>query len=132
MENNLPVGSKPVVLVVEDDEFLSSVHKNKLTKEGFEVVMAGNGQEALDIVGKVKPGIILLDLIMPVMDGFETLKKLKEDPDLKDTKVIILTNLSQDEDKQRVMDLGAIDYIVKANVSFREIVNVVKHNLGLE
>jgi CheY-like chemotaxis protein len=132
MEKNVPKNKKPKVLVVEDDVFLSNVHKKKLALEGFEVYMAGNGQEALALAPKVKPDIILLDLIMPVMDGFQTLKELKENPELKDIKVMILSNLSQDEDKQRVMEMGAVDFVVKANVSFRAIIGHIKHHLGQE
>jgi DNA-binding response OmpR family regulator len=120
---------KPIILVVEDDPFISNVHKRKLSKEEFEVSLASNGQEAIDFVKKRKPDIILLDLIMPVKDGFETLKELKADPNLKDIKVIILSNLSQEEDKQKVMEMGAIDYVVKANVSFREILDLIKKHL---
>jgi DNA-binding response OmpR family regulator len=130
MENNVPKNKKPKVLVVEDDVFLSNVHKKKLALEGFEVYMAGNGQEALALAPKVKPDIILLDLIMPVMDGFQTLKELKENPELKDIKVLILSNLSQDEDKQRVMEMGAVDFVVKVNVSFRAIIGHIKYHLG--
>lgn len=118
------------VLVAEDDKFLSGVYKNKLTKEGFEVILVMNGREVLAAARQKKPDIILLDLIMPGKDGFEVLKELKNDADLKDIKVIILSNLSQEEDKKRVMDLGALDYVVKANVSFREIVETVKHHLS--
>ena len=114
------------VLVVEDDKFLSNIHKSKLAKEGFEVRHACNGDEAIKIAKQQKPALVLLDLIMPIKDGFETLKEIKADPDLKDVKVVILSNLSQEEDKKRVMDMGATDYIVKANVSFHEIVDKVK------
>jgi len=131
MENNIQEKQKPRVLVVEDDIFLVNVHKKKLAKEGFEVIVAGNGNEALDLAQKNKPDIILLDLIMPMKDGFQTLKELKANPDLKNIKVIIFSNLSQEEDKQRAMEAGAVDYIVKANVSFREIINQVKHHLGI-
>jgi two-component system, OmpR family, alkaline phosphatase synthesis response regulator PhoP len=127
MENGL---KKPVVLVVEDDTFLSSVHKNKLTKEGFETLIAANGEEALKMAAEKKPDIILLDLIMPVKDGFETLEELKKNPSLKNIKVVILSNLSQDEDKKRVLEMGAVDYVVKANVAFREIVDLVKKHLA--
>ncbi|MFA7319034.1 MAG: response regulator [Parcubacteria group bacterium] len=129
MENdmqNVSTEKKKVVLAVEDDTFLAGVHRNKMAKEGFDIFIAGNGREALDFLKTKKPDIILLDLIMPVMDGFETLKAIKENPETKDLKVVILSNLSQEEDKQRVMDMGALDYIVKANVSFREIVEKVK------
>lgn len=114
------------VLVVEDDKFLSNIHKTKLAKEGFEVEHAANGEEALKIARKRKPKLVLLDLIMPIKDGFETLKEFKEDSELKDVKIIILSNLSQEEDKQKALELGAAEYIVKANVFFREIVEKVK------
>lgn len=127
----MPENKKPLILVAEDDKFIAKVYQNKLTKEGFEVFLAMNGQEAIDFVKKRKPDIILTDLIMPVKDGFETLKELKADPASKDIKVIILSNLSQEEDKQKVMEMGAIDYVVKANVSFREILDLIKHHLGI-
>ena len=117
------------VLVVEDDKFLSNIHKVKLAKEGFEARHAANGEEALKMAREKKPDLILLDLIMPIKDGFETLKELKADEALKDIKVIILSNLSQEEDRQRTMALGAVDYIIKANVSFREVVEMVKKHL---
>ncbi len=129
MENDMPIAAengKKLVLAVEDDAFLASIHKNKMAKEGFEIFVAGNGREALEFLKTRKPDIILLDLIMPVMDGFETLKEIKANPETKDLKVVVLSNLSQEEDKQRVMDMGALDYVVKANVSFREIVEKVK------
>jgi DNA-binding response OmpR family regulator len=132
MENGIQEKKNTLVLVIEDDSFIANVHKKKLTKEGFEVAMAGNGEEGLALAQKSKPDIILLDLIMPVKDGFQTLKELKENPELKDIKVIVLSNLSQEDDKQRIMDMGAVDYIVKANISFREIINQIKRHLGLE
>lgn len=114
------------VLVVEDDAFLQNIYEAKLKKEGFEVETANNGQEALDLARQKKPDVILLDLIMPIKDGFETLRELKEDTALKDIKVAILSNLSQEEDKQKLMELGAIDYVVKANISFGEIVEKIQ------
>jgi DNA-binding response OmpR family regulator len=131
MENNIPEKKNLLVLVVEDDFFLVNVHKKKLVKEGFEVLVAGNGNEALDLARKNKPDIILLDLIMPIKDGFQALKELKADSELKNIKVIVLSNLGQEEDKQRAMEAGAVDYIVKANVSFREIINQIKHHLEI-
>lgn len=135
MENdmqNVSENKKKLVLAVEDDTFLAGVHRNKMAKEGFEIVVAGNGREALEFLKTKKPDIVLLDLIMPIMDGFETLKAIKENPETKDIKVVILSNLSQEEDKQRVMDMGALDYIVKANVSFREIIEKVKMYMEVE
>jgi len=122
---------KPSVLVAEDDEFMLKVHQKKMNKEGFEVFLARNGQEALDLAKEKKPDIILLDLIMPVKDGFETLKALKADPELKKIKVIVLSNLSQEEDKIWAQEMGAVDYFVKANVSFSKIILMTKHHLGI-
>ena len=118
------------ILVGEDDKFLSNIYKTKLTKIGFQVDHALNGEEALKMARENKPDLILLDLIMPVKDGFETLKELKADSSLKDVQVIILSNLSQEEDRQRVLNLGAVEYVVKADVSFSEIVKLVKKYLA--
>ena len=125
MEND----RKPLILVAEDDIFISDAQRNKLAKEGFDVCIAGNGIEVLAKAREKAPDIILLDLIMPLKDGFETLKELKADAKLKNIKVIVLSNLSEAEDKKKVMDMGAIDYVVKANSSLREIVELIKRNL---
>jgi two-component system, sensor histidine kinase and response regulator len=119
------------VLVVEDDPFYSKIYKTKLAKEKIESQIVSNGNEALKVVKELVPGLILLDLIMPGKDGFETLAELKSDPVLQGVPVIVLSNLSQEEDIQRIMDLGAAEYLVKANVPIQEVVDKVKHNLGL-
>ena len=122
--------SPKIILVGEDDKFLSNVYKTKLAKEGYQVEHGVDGQEVLQLAREKKPDLILLDLIMPVMDGFETLAELKADPDLKDIKVVILSNLSQEEDKKKVFDLGAVEFVVKANVSFKEVIECVKKHLA--
>ena len=132
MENNSEEQKKPLVLTVEDDPFILTIHKNKLAKEGFDAMLAANGEEAMKLARERKPDIILLDLIMPIKDGFQTLKELKDDPQLKDIKVLVLSNLSQEEDQQRVIEMGAAEYIVKANVSFKEIIERIKFHLGLK
>jgi DNA-binding response OmpR family regulator len=121
--------NNPFIVVAEDDRFYSSIFKTKLTKEGFDVVIAENGEEALKAIKARRPELLLLDLIMPVKDGFGVLKDLRADSKLKDLKVIVATNLSQEEDKQRVMALGAIDYVVKTNVSINEMVEIIKKHL---
>lgn len=121
---------KKLMLVVEDDNFYSNIYKVKLAKEGIDARVAGNGDDALALARREKPDLVLMDLIMPGKDGFETLKAFKEDDSLKDIRVVILSNLSQEEDKQRVMDLGAIEYIVKANISLQEMVDRVKKYLA--
>lgn len=120
----------PYVLVVEDDPFYSKIYKTKLAKEKIKSQIVGNGNEAIKAAQALRPKLILLDLIMPGKDGFETLAELKADPNLKDVPVIVLSNLSQDEDIKRIMALGALEYLVKANVPIQEVINKVKYNLG--
>lgn len=119
------------VLVVEDDPFYSKIYKTKLAKEKIDSQLVANGNEALKAVKALRPGLILLDLIMPGKDGFETLAELKADDAVKDIPVIVLSNLSQDEDIRRIMALGAKEYLVKANVPIQEVIDKVKHTLGL-
>ena len=123
------VTNKKTILVAEDDSFYSNIYKFKLNKEGFDVQTANNGDEALKLAKEHKPDLILLDLIMPIKDGFETLKELKLDPALKDVKVIVISNLGQDEDITRTKELGAQDYLVKANMSIQEMMDKVKSYL---
>lgn len=117
------------VLVIEDDPFYANIYRTKLTKENIDVEVASNGDDALAIARKRKPALVLTDLIMPRKDGFQTLKEFKEDPILKDIKMIVLSNLSQEEDMERVKTLGAEEYLIKANVSLQEVVEKVKNSL---
>jgi two-component system, OmpR family, alkaline phosphatase synthesis response regulator PhoP len=110
------------VLVVEDDKFLSSAYKVKLTKSGFEVQMAGDGQEAIELLQNFRPDIILLDLVMPRKDGFTTLAEIKQHPQLKNIPVIVTSNLGQKEDLDKAMGLGALDYIIKSDLSMDTLV----------
>lgn len=119
------------LLVVEDDKFYANIYRTKFAKEGYAIRLASDGEEALRMAREQKPDLILLDLIMPKKDGFETLRELKADASLKDVRVVVFSNLSQDEDVKRVMDAGAFDYIVKANISLQEMVTRVKGYLEL-
>jgi DNA-binding response OmpR family regulator len=130
METTNTAGGGKIILVAEDDKFLSNVYIKKLTKEGYQVEHANNGEEALQAARAKKPDLILMDLMMPVKDGFEALKEMKEDAALKDIKVIILSNLSQEEDQKRVLGMGAVEYVVKANVSFHEVIDIIKKHLA--
>ncbi|HEX8762976.1 MAG TPA: response regulator [Candidatus Saccharimonadales bacterium] len=112
------------VLIVEDEKPLSHALTLKLTNEGFVVTTAQNGQECLDAVKKGHFDIILLDLMMPVMDGFQVLQKLKEFGPM--PYVIVLSNLSQREDEERVLSLGAQKYFIKSNTPLAVIVDEVK------
>jgi len=121
------------VLLVEDDSFLRDICQKKLIKEGFNVDMAVNGEEAVKKVDEFKPEIVLLDIILPAMDGFEVLKRIRSHNDeaIKTMPVIMLTNLGQEEDVKKALELGASDYLVKAHFTTEEIVKKIKNKLNL-
>lgn len=118
-----------VILVVEDDRFLSRIYSTKLTKEGYEVVLAVEADEADRKLKEKKPDLILLDLVLPKRSGFEFLEEIKQNADFKAIPVIILSNLGQEEDIARGKKLGAADYLVKANFSIQEVVEKIKKQL---
>jgi len=113
------------ILIVEDDAFLHNLLADKLEqlrKNGIEVYPTFSGKEALEKAKEVHPDVVLLDVVLPGMNGFEVLEALRKDPELKDVSVIILSNLNQDKDKQRAKELGVTDYMVKANFMLEELV----------
>ena len=116
-----------VILVVEDDKFLRELMTQKLIREGFKISEAVDGEEGLKKIKEEKPGIVLLDLILPGIDGFEVLTKMKEDPEVSQTPVIILSNLGQREDVERGLKLGATDYLIKAHFTPGEIIEKIKN-----
>lgn len=114
------------VLVVEDDKMILDMYTLKFTQEGYEVVQAENGKDGLEMAKQHHPDIILLDIILPQMDGFTVLKSLKSDKSLKNIPVILLTNLGQDGDVKKGLELGAVDYLIKANFTPSQVVDKVK------
>ncbi len=118
--------TKIKILIVEDDQTLRDMYSAKFLSEGFEVIQADNGVDGLDLAKTKKPAAILLDVMMPKLDGFATLKELKADKNMKKIPVVMLTNLGQDEDIKKGKELGAADYFVKANQTPSEIVDKVK------
>ncbi|MFC1662799.1 response regulator transcription factor [Patescibacteria group bacterium] len=120
------MATKTKVLIVEDEKMLGEMYKTKFEMEGFAVDQALDGQEGIDTARKSKPDIILLDIIMPKLDGFIVLQELKKDDKTKDIPVILLTNLGQEDDVKRGKKLGASDYFVKANHSPADVVVKVK------
>ncbi len=124
------MNTKPLILLVEDDRFISRAYKDGLEQSGFEVETATNGVEGMEQVRQRAPHLILLDLIMPEKDGFEMLAELKIDKDLKRIPVIILSNLGQSTDIQKAKDLGAVDYLVKADSSMQEVIEKVKIHIA--
>ncbi len=117
------------ILFVEDEMALQKTFKDILNEEGYEMLSAFDGEIGLRLSKEKKPDLILLDLILPKIDGFEFLEKLKADPETKDIPVIILTNLERTEDIERALELGATTYLVKANYTLKEVVEKVKKAL---
>jgi CheY-like chemotaxis protein len=119
------------VLVVEDDAFYQKIYKTKLAKENINAELAGDGDEAIRIIKeRGVPSLMMLDLIMPGKDGFQTLTDIKASPEMKDTPVIVLSNLSQEEDIKRVMAMGATEYLIKANTPIQDIISRLKDALA--
>ncbi|OGZ18998.1 MAG: hypothetical protein A2175_01575 [Candidatus Nealsonbacteria bacterium RBG_13_42_11] len=114
------------ILVIEDDKFLRELISQKLIKEGYNVSEAIDGEEGLKKIKGEKPDLVLLDLILPGIDGFEVLTKMKEDTTLPPIPVIILSNLGQKEDVEKGLKLGAVDYLIKAHFTPGEIVEKIK------
>ena len=117
------------VLIVEDDEFLRSLNAKRLETEGFKVAVAVDGQNAIDLIPKEMPNLIFLDLLLPGVDGFEVLKTIKADEKTKDIPVVVFSNLGQKEDVEKAHNLGAIDFLVKANFTLDDVVAKIKEIL---
>lgn len=117
------------ILIIEDDKFLRELIAQKLKKEGYKISEAIDGEEGVKKIKEEKPDLILLDLILPGIDGFEVLSRMKEDPVLAKIPVVILSNLGQKEDVERGLKLGAVDYLIKAHFTPGEIVEKVRSAL---
>jgi DNA-binding response OmpR family regulator len=118
------------ILIVEDDKFLRELISKKLKGEGFSVSEAVDGEAGLKQIKEIKPDLVLLDLILPSIDGFEVLSRVKEDPAIKSIPVIILSNLGQKEEVERGLKLGAYDYLIKAHFTPGEIIEKIRNILG--
>lgn len=115
------------ILFIEDESALQKTFNDLLEQEGYKVISAFNGSSGLEIAQKELPDLILLDLILPKMDGFEVLKELKRNERTKDIPVIVLTNLESIEDIDKAIQLGAKTYLVKAQYSLEEVVEKIKN-----
>ena len=118
------------ILIVEDDPLMSRMYQKIFTFENYEVEMAGDGQEGLDKARASKPTLILMDIMMPVMNGLEALEKLKADPETKAIPVIMLTNLAGQQDAEAALSKGAIKYIVKSEYEPKQVTSMVKEILA--
>ncbi|HOY55958.1 MAG TPA: response regulator [bacterium] len=123
---------KVKVLLVEDEKILSDMYSLKFEREGMEVVVVDNGGGVLSQAQSTKPDIILLDIILPQEDGFSVLKELKSAAETKKIKVLMLTNLGQDEDIKKGKDLGADGYLVKSNLTPAQVVDKIKEVLKIK
>jgi DNA-binding response OmpR family regulator len=122
--------NKKTILLVEDDVFVSDIYQMKISSEGFEVILAENGLEAIKKLENKIPDLILLDIIMPYMDGTETLKKIKSEKKWEKIPVILLTNLSEKEKVEEALKMGADDYLIKSHFTPSEVISKIKEVLN--
>jgi CheY-like chemotaxis protein len=118
------------ILIVEDDPLMSRMYQKIFTFEGYEVEMAGDGEDGLEKTRSNKPTLILMDIMMPKMNGLQALEKLKADPETKAIPVIMLTNLAGQQDAETALSKGAIKYIIKSEYEPKQVVNMVKEILA--
>lgn len=121
--------NKKKILLVEDDTALASVYRSRLELEGFDVREVHNGEDALSITLDYKPDLILLDVMMPKINGFDVLDILRNTPETANVRIVMLTALSQPKDKERAGSLGVDDYLVKSQVVIGDVIDRIKHHL---
>ena len=119
------------VCLVEDDDDIREIYSTKLKIGGYEVLEAVNGEEGLKVIKEKKPDLILLDIILPLKDGYEVLDELKKDEKTKDIPVILLTNLESQEDIVKAFEKGATTYLVKSDYKLQDVVKKIKMALGM-
>ena len=117
---------KASVLIIEDDSYISDMYRIKLESEDFEVIITGDGMAGIKVLEKRRPDIVLLDVVMPKIDGFNVLKIIKKNPELKEIPIVLLTNLSQKENVEKGFELGADSYIIKAHFTPSEVIEKIK------
>ena len=123
--------SQPKILIIEDDNFLADIYKTKLELEGFKVLLASDGEKGLKIIQTKNPDLVLLDVLLPKLDGFAILETVKkEDSTVKGVPIILLTNLGQKEEVQKGLRLGAADYLIKAHFKPAEVIEKIKKILN--
>ena len=118
------------ILIVEDDPLISRMYQQAFTFHNFEVEVSFDGEEGIEKVRKGKPTIILLDIMIPKMNGLKVLEKLKADPQTKKIPVIVLTNLAEEQDAEAALSLGAVKYIIKSEYTPKQVVDMVKEILA--
>jgi len=126
-------GTQPKrILLVEDDDALASVYETRLQAEGFNVRRVANGEDALATALSYKPDLVLLDVMMPKVSGFDVLDILRNTPETTNLKIIMLTALSQESDQERAKSLGVDDYLIKSQVVIADVIDRIRHHLNNE
>lgn len=123
--------AKKKILLVEDDEVLASVYRARLEMEEFEVMEAHDGEQALTAALKYRPDLIILDAMMPKISGFDVLDILRNTPETMNLRIIMLTALSQESDRERAEELGVDEYLVKSQVMISDVIEKVREHLGV-
>lgn len=124
--------TKKKILLVEDDAALAAVYKSRLELEGFDVREVANGEDALSAAVEYRPDLIVLDIMMPKISGFDVLDIIRNTPETTNMRVVILTAMSQQKDKERAQQLGADEYLVKSQVVIGDVVERIRHHLGVQ
>ena len=126
------MANKTKILLIEDDTFLAGMYISKLGFENFEILLANDGKQGIKLAEKEKPDLILLDILLPKVDGFEVLKVVKKNDKTKEIPVILLTNLGQKSDVEKGLSLGADDYLIKAHFMPQEVIKKIKDTLRIK
>jgi len=117
------------ILLVEDDPFLIDIYTTKLKESGFSVEVVSDGDAVLRKIRENKPDLVILDIVLPQIDGWEILRKIKSEPEFKNLKVIILSNLGQKEEVEKGIKLGAVKYLIKAHYTPSQVIKEIKKTI---
>ncbi|MBZ9572446.1 response regulator [Patescibacteria group bacterium] len=118
------------ILLIEDEEIMIDLLQKKLTKEGYDISVAKNGEEGLEVMREVKPDLVLLDIVMPKMGGFEVMEEMSKDPELKEIPIIIISNSGQPVELSKAQELGAKDWLIKTEFDPQEVIDKVVKQIG--
>lgn len=128
--NNKPSDKLKRILLVEDDDSLANVYITRLQAEGFDVRRVANGEDALAAAISYKPDLVVLDVMMPIVSGFDVLDILRNTPETCNLKIIMLTALSQESDQERAKALKVDDYLIKSQVVIADVIERIRHHLS--
>ncbi|HCS78279.1 TPA: response regulator [Patescibacteria group bacterium] len=117
------------ILFIEDDPLLVKIYSTRLSVDGYEVISAENGEDGLQIAETQAPDLIVLDIMMPRLDGFSVLEKLRQSEKTRNTPILVYSNLGQEDEIVRAKKMGATDFVIKANLSPTEMINKIKEHL---